>query len=215
MRKDHYRTLGVSRDASEAEIELAYLDTAGRRTPEIEDAHRTLSDPSARTRYDQGMDQPAGERGPLPGPLGRWGKGILQKEPMAGLTLGAVILGALITGAVIIGVSLTGSTAGQLRSTGNRALEQGDLHTALMKHEKASAIRPGHPGYLADLARTYHALERYPEAITRYNDALEMDPEHPESLLGMAKTLEAAGSGEAAQEYAGRARRLGLGTGRK
>ena len=59
---DHYKTLGVGRDASEDDIKKAYRKLAMKHHPdrggdtakfkEIEDAYRTLSDPQKRSEYD-------------------------------------------------------------------------------------------------------------------------------------------------------------------
>lgn len=66
--KDHYSTLGISRDASAAEIKRAYRRLASQHHPDkggstaefqaIEEAYRVLSDPSARHQYDNPVSQP-------------------------------------------------------------------------------------------------------------------------------------------------------------
>jgi DnaJ-class molecular chaperone len=62
---DHYRTLGLARDASTREIRRAYRRLARQHHPDVNpaddagrfvaitDAYQILSDPTARTRYDQ------------------------------------------------------------------------------------------------------------------------------------------------------------------
>lgn len=63
-RDDHYRTLGVARDASTREIRRAYRRLARRHHPDVNSddddrpfvaiagAYQVLSDPAARARYD-------------------------------------------------------------------------------------------------------------------------------------------------------------------
>jgi len=67
MAKDYYKTLGVSRDASEQEIKKAFRQLAKKYHPdanpndpsaearfkEVNEAYETLGDPSKRTAYDQ------------------------------------------------------------------------------------------------------------------------------------------------------------------
>ncbi|KAF2194950.1 TPR-like protein [Zopfia rhizophila CBS 207.26] len=69
-RKDYYKILGISKDASEQEIKKAYRklaivhhpdknpddESAAERFKEIQEAHETLSDPQKRARYDSGED---------------------------------------------------------------------------------------------------------------------------------------------------------------
>lgn len=86
-RKDYYKILGVSKDASETEIKKAYRklavvhhpdknpgdDTAEERFKEIQEAHETLVDPQKRERYDSGVDlmEPGeGFGGGFPGGMG-------------------------------------------------------------------------------------------------------------------------------------------------
>ncbi|KAF2476859.1 TPR-like protein [Lindgomyces ingoldianus] len=70
QRKDYYKILGISKDASDQEIKKAYRklaivhhpdknpddDQAAERFKEIQEAHETLSDPQKRARYDSGED---------------------------------------------------------------------------------------------------------------------------------------------------------------
>lgn len=85
-KRDYYEVLGVSRDASTADIRRAYRRLARRYSPdvnlwdpgaerlfdEIQDAYRVLADPAARARYDrlghaafqrEGTDGPVAVRG--------------------------------------------------------------------------------------------------------------------------------------------------------
>src|SRR2546426_7773424 len=90
MPRDYYETLGVKRDASEAEIKKAYRSLARQYHPdrnpgdkeaeskfkEIQDAYDILSDKNKRAQYDQfGFAGP--ESGGFPGGPGgfqfRWG----------------------------------------------------------------------------------------------------------------------------------------------
>ena len=70
---DHYETLGVSRDASDAEIKKAYLKLARKLHPDVNpepeaaeqfkavtEAYDTLSDPQRRAQYDHGGGTGAG-----------------------------------------------------------------------------------------------------------------------------------------------------------
>ena len=65
--KDHYTTLGINRGASDAEIKRAYRRLASQHHPDkggdtakfqaVEEAYRTLSDPTARQEYDNPRPQ--------------------------------------------------------------------------------------------------------------------------------------------------------------
>lgn len=71
LRKDHYKTLGIKRDAEESEIKKAYRVASLRHHPdkggdeakfkEIGEAYNILSDPVKRRRYDAGSDDPESE----------------------------------------------------------------------------------------------------------------------------------------------------------
>ncbi|MEW5304289.1 MAG: hypothetical protein WDW38_011073 [Sanguina aurantia] len=74
LRKDHYKTLGVHKDAANPEIKKAYRELAKRHHPdkvatserkeaesrfmEIAEAYEVLSDSEKRHRYDNGQDEP-------------------------------------------------------------------------------------------------------------------------------------------------------------
>ncbi|QIW96143.1 hypothetical protein AMS68_001661 [Peltaster fructicola] len=95
-RKDYYKILGVSKDATETEIKKAYRKLAVIHHPdknpgdpqaedrfkEIQEAHETLVDPQKRERYDSGVDlmEPGeGFGGGFPGGMG--GMGGVQIDP--------------------------------------------------------------------------------------------------------------------------------------
>ena len=205
----HYQTLGLDERASQAEISLRYHDTEGRRTPDMERAFAILSDPVKREAYDRSRSEP-----PLPGSQATRPQGTGIKRALASAVTHPAVLGTVaVTLALVFMFGLivrTGGTAHQLRNAGNEALEEGDLYTALIKHERAVSINGGDPGYLSDLARTYQALERHQDAIATYTQALKIDPKHPAGLLGRAKALEDAGREEAAQADIKAAKRLGI-----
>lgn len=87
LRKDHYKTLGIKRDAEESEIKKAYRVASLRHHPdkggdeakfkEIGEAYNILSDPQKRRRYDAGADDPESESpfGPGGGMGGMGGMG--------------------------------------------------------------------------------------------------------------------------------------------
>ena len=202
---DYYRTLGVDAKASPAEIALAYRDLNGHTTPETERAHRVLSSPRLREQYDR---ERAGKGNEYPRTTRR---ALSQREPGGWIaTAGIMAITAVFIAAIIGAVYLSGSMAFQLRDAGNAALAEGDLHVALQKHERAAAIAHRDPGYRSDLARTYMALDRHQDAITEYTLALEIDPAHPEALLGRAQALGAIGAHELAQQDLTAAARLGI-----
>ncbi|CAO1621691.1 unnamed protein product [Sympodiomycopsis kandeliae] len=84
LRKDHYKTLGIKRDAEESEIKKAYRVASLRHHPdkggdeakfkEIGEAYNILSDPQKRRRYDAGADDPESES-PFAGGGGMGGMG--------------------------------------------------------------------------------------------------------------------------------------------
>lgn len=71
LRKDHYKTLGLKRDAEDSEIKKAYRVASLKHHPdkggdeakfkEIGEAYQILSDPVKRRRYDSGADDPESE----------------------------------------------------------------------------------------------------------------------------------------------------------
>ena len=200
---NHYRTLGVSPDASPAEIALAYQDHAW--SQEREQAFRILSNPHLREEHDRRLN---GARFPITArkPAGR--PKIRLPGPVT-TALGTVLL--ILAAMSPIGlVYLSGDMAFQLRDAGNQALEQGDLYNALQKHRRAAAVNHQDPDYRSDLARTYLALERYPDAIQEYTQALELDPEHPQALVGRAQDWQQTGAEHLARKDLTAARRLGI-----
>src|SRR5689334_21728585 len=87
MAKDHYATLGVSKTASQDEIQKAYRKlarkyhpdmnpddaTAKKKFQEVQQAFETLSDAEKRKRYDQfGSDYEAAGAAGRPGGAGGW-----------------------------------------------------------------------------------------------------------------------------------------------
>lgn len=81
---DHFKTLGVDRNATPDEIKKAYRRLAGQHHPDrggdtatfqkIEEAYRILSDPQKRQEYENPFNRPGGF-GPGPGPFGGGGFG--------------------------------------------------------------------------------------------------------------------------------------------
>ncbi len=209
----HYQTLGLDPTASPAEIALAYQDRAGRMTPEIQRAFQILSSPKLRDEYDHALKQPGRTQGYRPirrmahKDWKKWRTGELISSLAVLKPLAAIISMAIL---ILTPAYLSGSMAFQLRDAGNEALLQGDLYTALQKHERAAAINHLDPGYRSDLARTYLALNRHADAITQYTQALEMDPEHPPSLTGRAQVWEAIGNKDMAEQDIQAAARLGI-----
>lgn len=87
---DHYRTLGVARDATTREIRRAYWRLARRHHPDanpgdddpgrfvaITGAYQVLSDPAARARYDRTLSATRSPS-PRPRPAARHRVGILE-----------------------------------------------------------------------------------------------------------------------------------------
>src|SRR5436305_9206360 len=85
--KDYYATLGVARDASEADIKKAFRKLARQYHPdvakdkkvaeakfkEINEANEVLSDPEKRRKYDElGANWQSGGYEPRPGARGGW-----------------------------------------------------------------------------------------------------------------------------------------------
>lgn len=77
--RDHYRTLGVARDASPDAVKAAFRELAKQHHPDVgadgeifkalNEAHRVLSDPAARAAYDGGSPPPrSGGVGTSPAP---------------------------------------------------------------------------------------------------------------------------------------------------
>ncbi|MGA7780581.1 MAG: sulfotransferase [Paraburkholderia sp.] len=60
--------------------------------------------------------------------------------------------------------------------SGNACAQRGDLHGALNAFEQARLLRPADAAIHNSLALIFVALERYPEALQRYLDALALDP---------------------------------------
>ena len=189
---DYYEILGIGPKASPAEIALAHRNLAGRTTPEIERAHGVLSNPHLREEYDRRLEprESRNAKRPWSRLLSKVDRGLLDN---AALLAVAALFIILIPGTVY----LSGGMAFQLRDAGNVALAQGDLNEALRNHRQAVAINHSDPDYRADLGRTYLALARPGEALTQYVHALEMEPEHPEALLGRTRAMEAMGADQA------------------
>ena len=203
----HYQILGLDTSASPAEIALAYQDRASRMTPEIQSAFQVLQNPCLREQYDRSLQQKARPN------IRRMAATSCREASTEGSIIGILIFAGIA--ALVLLVYLSGNMAFQLRDAGNQALLEGDLHTALTKHEQAVAINHRDPGYRADLARTYLALNRPQDAITQYTTALEIDPEHPQSLTGRAQVWETIGSRNLAQQDTQAARGLGIITGER
>lgn len=202
---NYYKMLGLDQKASPAEIALARQDLRGRMTPEMERAFQVLSSPHLREEYDRQLNRPAIAR------ISAWEHRPRKPIP-EGIPEGVIVLviALLLTGGFISLIFMSGSMSYQLRDAGNEALELGDLYTALQKHRRAVDISHQNPDYRADLARTYLALERYPDAITEYTLALEMDPEHPASLTGRAQAFQQLGNQDMARKDLNAARLLGI-----
>lgn len=206
--RTHYEVMGLDQRATPAEIMLRHQDLAEQTTPEIEEAFAVLSDPVLRDRYDRRRAEQAWnpENGRAQTELRRNTFRAIASHPVTIGTAGVVLMLGLIMG-LVLG---SGSAAFQLRNAGNNALQEGDLHTALIKHERAVAINGYDPDYLADLARTHHILGRHADAISTYTKALNIDPRHAPSLTGRAEALTGMGATNAAQEDIQEARRLGI-----
>nr|OQO21375.1 hypothetical protein B0A51_11243 [Rachicladosporium sp. CCFEE 5018] len=96
-RKDHYKTLGIEKDADDNQIKRAYRKLAvvhhpdknpgdaeaEHRFKEIQEAHETLIDPEKRQRYDSGVDlmEPGEGMSGFPGGMGGMGGGGVQIDP--------------------------------------------------------------------------------------------------------------------------------------
>ena len=82
------------------------------------------------------------------------------------------------------------------------ALENnGDLTAAANSYEGAAHLDSSDPESLIHLGNIYLTLKRDPEAETKFRAALQIEPQSPPALLGLAKSLETQKKPEASEAY--------------
>jgi Flp pilus assembly protein TadD len=93
-------------------------------------------------------------------------------------------------------------------SSGEAALEAGELDTALENYKRAVQLAPGRVGAHYGLARTYLAKKQPSEALAQFQLVLKAEPRHVRALNGSGIALDQLGRGREAQN----AYRTGLAT---
>lgn len=66
-----------------------------------------------------------------------------------------------------------------LKDAGDNFLKEGKFQQAIAQYEKALKIVPDNKGALANIAIAYQSIRRFKEAISYYNQLLELNPEYP------------------------------------
>src|SRR5579871_5370190 len=77
----------------------------------------------------------------------------------------------------------------------------GDLKSAALSFEGALALDPKDLETTLHLAQLYFNQKRFPEAETKFRSVLELQPNFPAALLGLAQSLDAERKPEAAEAY--------------
>ncbi|MGB8475843.1 MAG: tetratricopeptide repeat protein [Candidatus Acidiferrum sp.] len=82
------------------------------------------------------------------------------------------------------------------------ALERsGDIPGAAESYEAALRLDPRDSETVVHLGNLYYGLKKYPEAEAKFRAALESQPNSPQALLGLARSLDAQKSPESAAAY--------------
>ena len=87
---------------------------------------------------------------------------------------------------------------GALYMSGSLLLAQGAAELALPRLEAASRQQPGNGEILEGVARTHHALQHWPQAITAYRAAWQAGRRHPDLLNNFGLALKENGEVDAA-----------------
>jgi len=79
------------------------------------------------------------------------------------------------------------------------ALQRGDAAGAVTLIEKAIQAQPSNPGFHANLAQAYLALQRIADAHSAFRRAARLDPRNPQFAVGVATCLALQGSAAEAE----------------